>query len=364
MKKCSAIENLLPLYEEGILSEAEKRVVEEHLSVCSACQKELARLQRAGQMVHNLPEVEEPPWFKQKIMAQVREEAGKSSFVRKWFYPLRIKIPVQIMATLVIAVLAVYIYRSGQDEARRILPGAPPPAVETQTQQIPKQVPQTGKTDLPSAASPENGVSRDALEQNKTSPVQPSAGAAARKSEAPADKSPAAYDADASMSRALAVNKDEIRETSPAVQKEAGRPLPQIAEREKKPGEQVARMAEKKKESVLMSAPAAPRAMGAAAETQSSPMPRAVAVPEAKVFMQVGDPNAAAAEVEKILAGFDAKKMSRRQLDGKTMVTADVSAANWKEMLTKLKTVGLVEEKASPVDISGMIRVMIEISGG
>jgi hypothetical protein len=39
----------------------------------------------------------------------VRKEAGRKSFVQKWFYPLRFKIPVQVAATVVIAVLAVYI---------------------------------------------------------------------------------------------------------------------------------------------------------------------------------------------------------------------------------------------------------------
>jgi anti-sigma factor RsiW len=34
MKNCKDIENILPLYADGLLSAAEKRAVEEHLAQC------------------------------------------------------------------------------------------------------------------------------------------------------------------------------------------------------------------------------------------------------------------------------------------------------------------------------------------
>src|SRR4030042_6864652 len=102
MKNCKDIENSLPLYLDNLLSDADKRAVEAHLKSCPQCVKLLAQLQRTGKLVDNLEEVEPPPWFKQKIMARGREDAKKKSFTQKWFYPLRIKVPVQVFATIFI----------------------------------------------------------------------------------------------------------------------------------------------------------------------------------------------------------------------------------------------------------------------
>ncbi|MEN6467503.1 MAG: hypothetical protein ABFD45_00925 [Smithella sp.] len=62
---------------------------------------------------------------------------------------------------LFIAVLAVYIYRSGDEQVKPILPGAPMPAVEMQKEQPPAQMPQVEDVAAPAvsrkkAVAPEN----------------------------------------------------------------------------------------------------------------------------------------------------------------------------------------------------------------
>ncbi len=353
MKKCSTIENLLPLYSEGTISDAEKRVVEEHLSDCAACQKELAYLQKAGQLVNHLSDVEEPPWFQQKIMARVREEAGKKSFAQKWFYPLRIKIPIQIMATIVIAGLAVYIYQSGDEQVKQILPGAAKPVIEMQKEQAPAQMPQAGDMALSPAAPPEKAAPREKLKQDKQVPVQVAAGDV-QKSEAPESKPNAANESDVSRAKGLAESKDEAKGTSPAEKYESARALPRMADQEKKAVEQALPTLAKKKESDIIAAPAAPQSMGASA----------VALPQARVFVRVDDLNAGVADVEKVLAQYDAKKVTKQLAKGKALILADVSGKNWKDILSKLKRIGQVDEKVMPADIgeSGL-NVLIEILG-
>lgn len=131
MKKCKDIENDLPLYLDDLLTAGDKKAVEEHVKSCSRCKQELVRLSETQTVVGTLSEVDPPPWFKQQIMARVREESGKKGWAEKWFYPLKIKIPVQIFATVCIAVLAVYIYRTGDDRMKEVMPSqVPPPVVE------------------------------------------------------------------------------------------------------------------------------------------------------------------------------------------------------------------------------------------
>ena len=85
MMNCKDVEKKLPLYEDNLLSGEDKQAVEEHLKSCSKCAKALVQLQKAGRLVEGLAEVEPPPWFKQKIMSRVREEAAKKSLAQKLF---------------------------------------------------------------------------------------------------------------------------------------------------------------------------------------------------------------------------------------------------------------------------------------
>ena len=148
MMNCKDVENNLPLYEDNLLSGAGKKAVEQHLKSCSKCAKALAQLKKTGRLVEGLEEVEPPPWFKQKIMSRVREEAEKKSLVQKWFYPLQIKIPVQIMATIVIAVLAVYIYHSGDEQMKVVMPPtSPTPVMETKKNLFSEQTTKLSEAD-------------------------------------------------------------------------------------------------------------------------------------------------------------------------------------------------------------------------
>lgn len=336
MKKCSAIENLLPLYSEGILADAEKRVVEEHLSECATCPKELDYLRKAGQLVNHLPDVEEPIWFQQKIMARVREEADKKSFTHKWFYPLKIKIPVQIMATIVIAVLAVYIYRSGDEKVKQILPGAARPVIEVQKEQEPGQMPQAADMALSPAAPPEKAACREKLKQDEQLPVHVARGGV-QKSESPESRPNFTNESNVSRAKGLAESKDEAQGTSLAEKYESARALPTLA---------------KKKESDIADVPAAPQSMGAFK----------VALPQAKVVVRVDDLNTALAEVEKVLAQYDAKKVTKQLAEGEALVLAEVSNKNWKDILLKLKRIGQVDEKVMSADKGGSgLNVSIEI---
>ena len=120
---CKEINNLLPAYLEDILSPEEKKSVESHLASCLLCSRGLADLKKAENLVKGLEEVEPPPFFEQRIMARVREEAGqKKGILRKFFYPLHIKIPIQISAMFLVAVLAFYVYQKNEPEMQRLTP--------------------------------------------------------------------------------------------------------------------------------------------------------------------------------------------------------------------------------------------------
>jgi hypothetical protein len=109
------IRHKLSEYIDGSIASEEKMVIEEHLKTCDACSDALRELQKTIEHIKIVEEVEPPVWMTQKIMAGVRSaEAEQKSFLRKLFFPLSVKIPIQAVAVLFLVVGAFYIYRSIQ----------------------------------------------------------------------------------------------------------------------------------------------------------------------------------------------------------------------------------------------------------
>src|SRR4030042_533409 len=149
---CSEIENRLPAFLEELLSPEEGKSVEAHLASCNRCRRAFADLRRAQELVQGLGEVEPPPFFEQWIMSRVREEAEKKpGILRKLFYPLHTKVPIQALATVLIAVLAFHVFQVGEPERKGVaplpIPLAEPGTVETPSAETPAARPPEG--DLP-----------------------------------------------------------------------------------------------------------------------------------------------------------------------------------------------------------------------
>ncbi len=120
---CKDVGILLAAMVEGVLSDQESRAVESHLRSCESCRKALADLKKTDVRVKGLEEVEPPPWLKTRVMARVHEEAAqKAGFLRKLFYPLYIKVPIQALATVLIAVIVWNVYKTEEPEYRKVLP--------------------------------------------------------------------------------------------------------------------------------------------------------------------------------------------------------------------------------------------------
>jgi hypothetical protein len=100
-------------YIDGALSPEEKASIEDHLRSCESCRDDLAELRSAVLEVRKLGEVEPPPWLAQRIMARVREEAQeKQGLFHRLLYPLRVKLPLDALAFVVLAVTGLFIYRA------------------------------------------------------------------------------------------------------------------------------------------------------------------------------------------------------------------------------------------------------------
>ena len=117
MNPCQDFEKRLPAYQEGLISGQDKKDLEDHLRSCESCRLALQDLNQTRDLLGRLQEVDPPPWLTRKVMARVREETeGKRGLFRRLFYPLHIKIPLEATASILVVVLAVYVFKATEPE--------------------------------------------------------------------------------------------------------------------------------------------------------------------------------------------------------------------------------------------------------
>ncbi len=139
MMGCNDVREKFSPYLEGNASAEEKKTIEEHCLSCKLCRSILEDLRKAKELVRNLEEVEPPPWLTKKIMAKVLVEGErKHGIIQKLFFPLHIKIPIEALATVFLAIMTVYVFRSVQPELKSLSmhPGVEPsiPKIEAKKQ--------------------------------------------------------------------------------------------------------------------------------------------------------------------------------------------------------------------------------------
>jgi hypothetical protein len=229
---CDQVQKMLPGYLEGGLSKTENALIAKHLTACADCRAVFAEYEQARKMVGSLEEVEPPPGFAGRIMARVEEEEGRRrGLAGKLFYPLHIKVPVQALAAVAVAVLAIQAYRTVEPEKQPVPPAAvtaaPGPKEEPEKKEDLREETARPEKKAARAVEPE---ARSAERAAKDAPASPPPAAAPpaerrqRKGEAaaPLQAPAAARDAEkADVSFGGKVAKMETKAKAPAPSREA-----------------------------------------------------------------------------------------------------------------------------------------------
>jgi hypothetical protein len=123
--ECTSVEQILSAYIDNYLSPEDKRLVDEHIRNCSGCAGLLDDLRKTVGHTRGLDLIDPPPWFRKKVMSRLREEeaGGKGSVLRRLFYLLHIKVPLEVAATIAVVITAVYVFRGIPPEMRPFVTG-------------------------------------------------------------------------------------------------------------------------------------------------------------------------------------------------------------------------------------------------
>jgi len=108
------IRHKLSEYMDGAVTPEENAVIEEHLKTCPLCSEALRELETTVEHMKNIEEVEPPAWMTQKIMAKVRAEAEKKWFIHRLFFPLHVKLPLETLGVMLLAVMVFFMYQNNQ----------------------------------------------------------------------------------------------------------------------------------------------------------------------------------------------------------------------------------------------------------
>jgi len=117
--KCADIQKKLFAYIDDSLSHEERMLINEHLASCQECSSSLSDMRKTLDYVQKLEDFEPPPWLTQKVMEKIKAEAEpKKGILQKLFYPIHIKLPIEAAAVFLIAVAALYIFKTVQPEIK------------------------------------------------------------------------------------------------------------------------------------------------------------------------------------------------------------------------------------------------------
>lgn len=349
--ECKGIREKLSAYLEGALPSEEKRLIEEHLNFCQQCTSAVEDLKKTGEFLKNLEEVEPPAWMTKKIMATVRaEQERKRGIFRKLFYPLHIKVPIEAMATVLIAVLAVYVFRAVEPEMKSMpVPPAVGPIATREEAPKPSREP-AADTLAPRAREAIKEQRRS--DKNIVAPAPPASAVQSRQEEKSSLSRPAEQPLAAKNKENVAESQGELGRAAEPLKKQqsselkAASPSP-LQERE---GLALPDMARDTRERKKMAA--APKAIGTAA---IKPEP-------VQVLVTVKDVRGASGKVETFLGQAGARNIKKESHEGREVLTAELKAKSVREFLDKLKSVGEMKEKmVSPDMAEENIPIRVEI---
>ena len=340
--ECQDIRKNLSAYREGMVSPEEQELIEQHLASCRSCSTALYELNRVGEAVKNLKEVEPPPWMKQKIMARVREKAEQRKGVfRKLFYPLHIKVPLEAFATVLIAVVAVYVFKAVEPQMKDLhAPSSKEPVTARQEAPYPPKPPvpetpaQAGKALSPAESERTKGKGLDQAERE--------ARLEGKKDIKALPAPPPAYAPAQPKKEALAAKPTETPGIAESRRvQEPPQPPPAAAPHPRQEGSlSAAGSATRDAQELKKTRPMAP-SLGSIAKEKAEAV---------GVKIQAKDILAAGAETIGLLNQLGATAIVLESREDSEVITAELKAEKVKEFIERLRFIGEVEEREIRLD--------------
>ncbi len=300
--ECKDIRKGLSAYIEKTVTPKQKAAIDAHLKQCKRCRHYLADLKRTIKYMRQLEEVEPPRWLAQRVMTRVRAEAeAKQRIWQRLFLPVHIKLPLEAIAVIFIAVGVIYIFKTMQPQMQLA-------RIPTETKEMAPAPATAPKKEAPAALSKERpapATAGDQLMYEKRTETQ----------------------AERSMGKAKAPAKMTEQETAaPAYRDESDR------------------------RGLLAPKAASPKT---AAESKAK---------EVHFSVHVEDLDTASRDIAETLRQLGGKKIMTEPLKDKAVIDAEIDANKVQELTEQLHLIGDVQERGlAGAAAEGDVAVTIDI---
>lgn len=306
--ECKDIQERLSAYIDGIIPAEDKAFIDKHLKSCQRCSETFSELKKTVEHLRKLEEIKPPSWLAQKIMAKIKKEAEpQKGILQRLFYPLHIKLPIEAIATIFIAVTAVYLYKA--IEPQKKLAQAP---IEVIARNEGDEAISKDKTAKPLAHG-DKKEEKPAIKESETAPAKEAVDKTDRYKEAPAAPAEIAKKEKAIKPAGASVKEEKRREaavTEPEIKKT-------LAD---------------KKEDVI------------------------------NITISVKNIETASKEIKKAIVQFGGKVTKKESFKDKNFLTAELNAKKIKELRERLKTMGKTKEKIGALEKQeGIVEIRLEI---
>lgn len=344
--ECSNIQERLSAYIEDILSPEERTLFDGHLNSCHKCSQALSDLRKTIGYIKNLEQVEPPPWLSQKVMARIRADAvPEKGIIQRLFYPLHIKLPIEVAATIAIAITTIYVFKAVQPEMK--LAKAPSETISKSGQPVIARSPEQSK------GTPKQSQPVD-IKEIPPSPLL-----------AKGD-SPRSYQSEGQPSPQDPVEKSLIggeRGFMADQQKPAKKP--ELFETKKTPESPVQAIEQDKvvslTGSVTKEAKEEVRRESIPAPSKSKTALVGKKEEGISLTITVKDIETAQREIKKIVMQLEGKIIRTESLENKNIITIEIDSQKIKELSGKLKLIGEVKEVSALEGLKGNIVIRLEI---
>jgi hypothetical protein len=382
---CPEARELLSALLDDALSPAERQAIDAHLRTCAECARELTELRETVALLERLPPVHAPAGFVDRVVETAYRPSWPRRVADALFRPLRVKLPLEAAAVVLVGISALYVYRHAPEvqqvarqETREAPASAPlpaplpPPSTTSEVSQASPASdaalpPKSGVAELeakrepgPPAATPPVPAAPAPVRPHEN--VAPPSAAPGATAQAPAQESKVAPSAEAKKETVDQRREDTAAATSPsgALQKQAQSAEPQIAATP--PPEARGRVGGAGAAPGEAPAPErAPEPFSAAKSRAAARLMRAV---DASGRLVVSAPEPAEIALDALLGRLGGTRVARRLEGPEGLILVDViiSAARYPELLEGLGKIGRWTTEHEPKTLPSQVRVEVAVS--
>lgn len=332
---CREIRKLLPAAVDRQLEADDQQRLDEHMQSCAACRVELEDLRRTVVHLQHVEEVDPPPWMTEKIMVQIRAEAVQPSpsWRKRLFGAWPANLPLGAVATVMLAVFVIVIFRSIQPELTRDT------VQEVSKPSAPATEPALQKEAKPPVAVPETVREPQRITREKAAPERPvMAPPAVQEDQAlpPAVPLPRAGASVPTAEQKEKVRKQEATNLDESVRYEKRDAAEGMARTESHRAKKAAPSA-----SVRSVVPGVPLSL--------------------KMTVAVADVDTAVAQVRQAAQKAGGRVTGRESTAIRQAITVEIAPEKLDSLRAELKEIGAVTEQRVAVEDTAIIRVRIEI---